>query len=38
MKNNKFYHSVIKIGEHEFEKIFLEEINKELINIIKKRF
>ena len=36
MKNNKFYHSVIKIEEHEFEKIFLEEINKELINIIKK--
>ena len=36
MKNNKFYHSVIKIEEHEFEKIFLEEINDELINLIKK--
>lgn len=30
MKNNKFYHSFIKIEEHEFEKIFLEEINIEL--------
>ena len=30
MKNNKFYHSVIKIEEHYFEKILLEEINIEL--------
>ena len=30
MKKNQFYHSIIKIEEHEFEKIFLEEINIEL--------
>lgn len=35
MKNNTFYHSIIKIEEHEFEKIFLEDFNKELINLIK---
>lgn len=36
MKSNEFYHSSINIKEYEFDKIYLNKINDELIQIIKK--
>jgi len=36
MKNKEFYHTNVEIKEYSFEKISLEELNKDLIQIIKK--
>ena len=36
MRNKEFYHTSVEINEYSFEKIFLEELNKELIQTIKK--
>jgi len=35
MKNNKYYHSTVNIKEYEFEKVYIENIDKELINNIR---
>lgn len=35
MKNKEFYHTIVEIKEYPFEKIFLEELNKDLIKTIK---
>ena len=36
MKNNKFYHSSVNLKEYNFDKIYLEDIDKNLINIIRQ--
>jgi len=36
MKNKEFYHTSVEINEYGFDKIFLEELYKELIKTIKK--
>jgi len=36
MKNKEFYHTNVEIKEYSFEKISLEELNKDLIQTIKK--
>ena len=36
MKNNKFYHTCVNLNEYNFDKIYLENINDELINYIKQ--
>lgn len=35
MRNKEFYHTSVEIKEYPFEKIYLEELNKELIQNIK---
>ena len=35
MKNKDFYHTYVEIKEYPFEKIFLEELNDELIENVK---
>ena len=36
MKNKEFYHTSVEIQEYPFEKIFLEELNQELIKTVKQ--
>lgn len=36
MKNKEFYHTSVEINEYPFEKIYLEELDKELIQTIKQ--
>lgn len=36
MKNNKFYHTSVEIKEYNFDKIYLDNIDSELINCIKQ--
>ena len=35
MKNKEFYHTSVNINEYPFEKIYLEELDKKLVDIIK---
>lgn len=36
MKNNKFYHTSVELKEYNFDKVYLENINNELIDNIRK--